>query len=240
MEFIEDIIAKELEELKNDGGCSHTIRKTGSLKKEKKLFEALEIGCECVIFVRMRPPLDPVDFVLRICKDLKYGSQVKKSRYAQRLTPVTCTMTANMDGIKNLSRKILEPIFYHSQIIQTFAIRPTLRNHSTLTRDDIIINIADFIISAPIVSTVETTKAGIVYLKDTEVQKNDQNLKHCVDLKNYEKMVLVECFKSSLGMAVVGPEFEKEYYRFNLEQIFTNKPPISMTTQPSTSTNLVD
>lgn len=220
-ESIEDSIAKELQELRESS-------EAGKSKKQgetKGLFEAQEIGCECVIFVRTRRPIDPVDFVVRVCKDLKYGSQIKRSRYAQRLTPVTSTATANSEGLTRLHHEVLEPVFYNKEEPQTFAIRPTLRNHSTLTRDEIITRTARFISTAPIATKTDS--------KDADEEKDeDKVIRNSVDLKNYEKMVLVDCFKSSLGMAVVGSSFEKEYYRFNLEQIFTNKP--SLTTSNPT------
>lgn len=183
----------------------------------------MEIGCECVIFVRVKRPINPVDFVLRICKDIKYGSQIKRSRYAQRLTPVEKTATANLDGLNRLFEEILKPVFYHQGASQTFAIRPTLRNHSVLSRDDVITKTARFISTAPVEKSAENNDSA----------SGDESLAHnSVDLKGYDKMVLVDCYKSSLGMAVVGPEFEKEYYRFNLEQIFTNKPSLT-TTKPA-------
>lgn len=213
-ESIEDAIARELNELKSTSAKS---KKTSSQNKEKQLFEAMEIGCECVIFVRTRSPINPVDFVSKVCKDVNDGSQIKRSRYAQRLTPVSCTATANMDGLNRLFSKVLEPKFYHTGAPQKFAIRPTLRNHSTLSRDDIISKTAKFIISAPL------TRHDAEKESKNKPENNEEEEKNSVDLKNYDKMIIVECFKSSIGMSVVGPEFEKDYYRFNLEQIFTNK-----------------
>lgn len=220
-ESIEESLAKELEELRESAKGSKS-QKQGEVKG---LFEAMEIGCECVIFVRVRKPVDPVDFVTRICKDLKYGSQIKRTRYAQRLTPVMSTATANLDGLTRTLTDVLEPVFYNKKEPQTFAIRPTLRNHSTLTRDEIITKTARFISTAPIDQEKPENDDDE---KEDERDDDKKEVRNSVDLKNYQKMVLVDCFKSSLGMAVVGSDYEKEYYRFNLEQIFTNKPDLNV------------
>lgn len=191
----------------------------------------MEIGCECVIFVRTRLPIDPVDFVGKVCKDVKYGSQIKRSRFAQRLTPIVCTATANIEGLNRLFNTVLAPEFYNRGVPQTFAIRPTLRNHNVLSREDIINKTAKFIISAPIHDKTENNDMETTLTKSEPPKK--EKIKNSVDLKNYEKMVIVECYKSIVGMSVVGPEFEKEYHRFNLEQIFTTKTTLTESTSIS-------
>lgn len=63
------------------------------------------------MFVRTRPPIDPVDLVLRICHDIQ-KTGTKRSRYAQRLTPVTMTSTANMEGLLRVADSVLKPVFH--------------------------------------------------------------------------------------------------------------------------------
>ena len=86
--------------------------------------------------------------------------------------------------------EVLKPHFHQEdQQPIKYAIRTTQRNHNVLNRDEIIQTVAE------------------------QVGKN-----HPVDLKDYDKLILVECFKSSLGMAVVSDFDQLE--RFNLQQIF--------------------
>lgn len=41
---------------------------------------------------------------------------------------------------------------------------------------------------------------------------------HSVDLKNYDKLIIVECYKNNIGMGVAN-NFLK-YSKYNLQQIF--------------------
>lgn len=218
---VEDAIAKELAELQDENKPNKDKANT-----EKQLFEPMEIGCECVIFVRTRKPIDPVDLVTRICNDLINGSRVRRFRFAQRMTPVSSTATANFDGLDRLLNQVAKPVFFHQGKPQTFAIRPSLRNHNAMDKMEIIHRTAKFIITAPI--NPETTEEGTAEAKQEEKQLTEDTPKNSVDLKNYDKMVLIECYKSSIGMAIVGPEYERDYHRFNLEKIFTT------TNQPKT------
>uniref|UniRef100_A0A060T720 ARAD1B19382p n=1 Tax=Blastobotrys adeninivorans TaxID=409370 RepID=A0A060T720_BLAAD len=178
---IEDAIAKELGQL------------SAPDKKKKERFSPIDTGCECVVFFRTRKPIEPVDLVLKVCEDAAH-SGAKKSRYAQRLSPVTLTATANIEGVKRLAASVLKPHFHRDEGQEPlkFAIRPTIRNHNAMSRDEVIKTIA---------------------------QSVGSEHGHKVDLKNYDKLILVEIFKSSVGMSVVDRRFES-LERFNLEQIF--------------------
>jgi tRNA acetyltransferase TAN1 len=156
---IEDSIAQELSAIQES--------------KNAGLFIPVDLDCECVIFFRTRLPIDPVEIVKKICKDVK-ESKRKKSKYAQRLTPVALTAVATHDNLKALASKVLASQFHaaEGQTPVKFAIRPTIRNHNTLERDEIIKSVA-------------------------EAVGHDHG--HSVDLKNFDKMILVECFKVGSG-----------------------------------------
>lgn len=168
------------------------MKETRGSKTEQ--FRPIDLGCECVIFFRTRKPVDPVEFVKKVCEDAQ-DNGAKKTRYAQRLTPITRTATANIDGLKRLAGEVLKEHFHkdREQEPVKFAIRPQIRNHNILSRSDIIETVAECI--------------------------NGREYGHRVDLKNYDKLVLIECFKSSVGMAVVNNDFDK-LERFNLQQIY--------------------
>ena len=72
--------------------------------------------------MRTRKPIDPVDLVLRICRETqKTGS--KRSRYAQRLTPITLTSTANLEGLKRVSDAVLQPVFHSGNSQPAYKVR---------------------------------------------------------------------------------------------------------------------
>lgn len=190
----EEDVESNAESSDEDDIAASIAKEVASLKKSKNkgLIVPVDVNCECVLFFRTKKPIDPVKVVISICEDVASSGQ-KRSRYAQRITPITLTDSATEDSLKRLAAKVLGPHF-HQEKDQTpykYAIQPSLRNFNALTRDDII-----------------QTVAGVV--------GHDHG--HSVDLKNYDKLILIECFRSSIGMAVVDRSFAK-YDRFNLQQI---------------------
>jgi tRNA acetyltransferase TAN1 len=140
----------------------------------------------------VKRPIVPSEFIVEICQDAK-DSGIKKTRYTQRLTPVDLTAAANLEGLKRICPIVLKPHFHKEQDQKPmkFAIRPGIRNHNKLNRDEIIKTVAEFV---------------------------GKDHGHSVDLKNYDKLIIVECFKNSLGMAVLDKFDSLE--RFNLQQIY--------------------
>ena len=211
---IENEIKKEVQDLKS------------SPTKKEALFQPVKTDIQCVLFFKTRPPIEPVEFVQKICKDALQGA-TKKHRWVKRLTPISVMGKATEEGLDKVATAVLEPVFHSKDIApMKFAIRPTRRNHNVMQRDDIIKQIA-----------------GIV------------GSKHSVDLKNYDHLILVDVYRVShsasspldqsienlliaslpsknvLGMSVVGNDYE-ELKQFNLAEIYdptpksnTEKPP---------------
>lgn len=176
---IEDQIKKELNDL----------RESKSSKKE--LLKPIDLGCECLIFIKTRRPIDPESFVERLCcESLK--SNTKTTRYTQKLTPITYSVSPTIEEVKKLAKRVLKPHFHaESQKPYKFAIQITRRNFNALPKPDMIKAIAECV-------------------------GHDHG--HSVDLKKYDKLILVECYKSNVGMSVANSYDELE--KFNLQQIF--------------------
>lgn len=62
-----------------------------------------------VTFMVTRPPIDPVRLVEAICLDTLAGN--KRTRWAQRFTPIQSTSYANLPDIRTMSEKVLGPMF---------------------------------------------------------------------------------------------------------------------------------
>lgn len=176
----------------------------------------VELDIPCVSFVRFpssSKPHDPVEVVRRLCTsaaDKDYRGP--RSRYIKRLTPITLIRKSMGDGLDVLCNEILPAHFRlqgHSltdEFSETntqndlasckFAIRPTVRNNHKIDRDHIIRVVAD---------KIEVLGQG----------------KHKVDLKGYDKLVLVDVYRNVVGMSVVGNEFEI-FKRFNLAEIHSS------------------
>ncbi len=76
-----------------------------------KLFSALNIGIQCVLFFKTRPPIDPVDFVYKICREVLSNPKVRRMRYVNRLTPVSLIGKATEKGLEEVTKAVLPPHF---------------------------------------------------------------------------------------------------------------------------------
>jgi tRNA acetyltransferase TAN1 len=156
----------------------------------------ISLDIPCVSFIRLSQtptPIDPVDLVHKICTDAASDSTTKRSRYIKRLTPMTLMKKSLGNGLESLCTAVLPSHFGPSSPACKFAIRPTVRNkNNQLDRDVVIKIVAD-----------EVANLGA----------------HTVDLTNYDKCILVDVYRSVMGMSVVGKEYEA-LKRYNLAEIY--------------------
>ncbi|KAK5446422.1 hypothetical protein LTS15_009761 [Exophiala xenobiotica] len=178
---------------------------SSNVPSQKLSFVTLDIPC--VSFIRFpsssetRTAPDPVDVVRKICNSASQRDYTgPRSRYVKRLTPVSLVRKVLANGLESLCDEVLPAHFKVQSVDPTaavqvckFAIRPTIRNNNKLDRDQVIKVVAD-----------KVTALG--------------NGKHTVDLKGYDKLILVDVYRNIVGMSVVGNEFES-LKRFNLAEI---------------------
>jgi tRNA acetyltransferase TAN1 len=102
---IEAAIQKELAALDAKG--------TGSATAGGQNLTPIKMSVDCLLFVKTRPPIDPVAFVRRICEDAKSRADPgqMRCRYVNRLTPVTATAKATEQGLVELAKEVLGPFF---------------------------------------------------------------------------------------------------------------------------------
>jgi tRNA acetyltransferase TAN1 len=67
-----------------------------------------------VTFMVTRPPIDPVRLVHEICLDTEAGN--KRTRWAQRFTPIQSTCYANLPDFRVMCEKVLGPIFHAKNV----------------------------------------------------------------------------------------------------------------------------
>ncbi|KAK3936905.1 SGT1 protein-domain-containing protein [Diplogelasinospora grovesii] len=222
--------------------------KTKPNKNGEQVFTPIRMNVDCLLFFKTKaPPIEPVEFVRRICLDAKEAGPTDprqtKTRYLNRLTPVTVMGKATEQGIVEVAKAALAPYFELSgkkststedeprnetttseapaptaeQASEqsngetaeakvddsratddaptrafTFAIRPTIRNHNTLKRDFVI----------------------------NEIAKMISDDRHKVNLKNPDKVILIELYQNVCGMSVVdGGEWE-ELRKYNITELY--------------------
>ena len=128
-------------------------------------FLPVKMDIQCVLFFKTRPPIEPVSFVHRICKDASEGA-TQRARFVKRLTPMTIMGKATEDGLARVADAVLGPVFHADRDGLKFAIRPTRRNHNIMKRDDIIKQIARAV-----------------------------GRDHKVDLKGYDRLILIDVYR---------------------------------------------
>lgn len=94
MDDIESSIQKELESL-------------GNKKGKPQLFSPVPIDLPCVIFFKTQSPIDPVDFVHKICVEIVSKPGIRRMRYVNRLTPMEFTGKATEKGLEEVGRTVL-------------------------------------------------------------------------------------------------------------------------------------
>lgn len=202
---IEADIASELQDLR--GGDSTSEDNGVSVKP----LQLITLDIPCVSFLRFPPDsiLDPVDLVHKICLDAADPSSPQRSRFIKRLTPLTKLGKALGQGLERACDEVLPPYFGSGSNGKTsskrFAVRPTIRNNEKLNRDEVIQMVAD---------RVQECGGGT----------------HKVDLKTYEKGVIVEVYRGWVGICVVDNTATGAYKqgfeslrKFNLAEIYANR-----------------
>ncbi|PPJ59321.1 hypothetical protein CBER1_04238 [Cercospora berteroae] len=163
--------------------------------KAARLFTPIQLSTQCIVFFKTIDPVEPVSLVKRICEDAMNDNARKRTRFTQRLTPMTFMGRASAEGLEGVALKVLGPHFHQEPFkARTFAIRPTIRNHNILTRDSIIKQVASLVGEG-----------------------------HKVDLKNYELLIIVEVYQHICGVSVVDNDFER-LKRFNISELFEPTP----------------
>ncbi|PGH18112.1 hypothetical protein AJ79_00740 [Helicocarpus griseus UAMH5409] len=180
---IEAQIRKEVDGMKPKGS-----------KNNKGPFQPIRLDIPCLAFIKMDKSLDPVQIAHRLCATARANSDQKRSRWIQRITPVTLTQKVLGGGIEQLSREVLKPHFHSGGPSKKYAIRTSIRNNTTWTRETLI----------PLVASM--VGPG-----------------HSVDLKNYDALILVDIVQNVCGMSVVGRDYD-ELKRYNLSEIYEPTP----------------
>ncbi|KAG2124221.1 hypothetical protein DEU56DRAFT_744708 [Suillus clintonianus] len=157
-------------------------KEVAALKRPKveKRFANCLTNTQCVIFMSCKPPVDPVKLVMKHVDNVQ-KTGVTRTKCTHRLTPVSGTCVANLPELHSLCRRTVAAYTAHekgedeeSPRARKYKIELRIRNHNTLTRMEIIQEVA------------KCMPAG-----------------YTVDLDNPDVFVLVEVFKSTFGMSIV-------------------------------------
>jgi tRNA acetyltransferase TAN1 len=146
-------------------------------KLEKRFANCLK-NTQCVIFMSCKPPVDPVKLVMKHVENVQ-ETGVTRTKYTHRLTPVSGTCVANLPELHSLCRRTVTAYCAQENTegfpkARKYKVELRVRNHNTLTRMEIIQEVAKCMPS-----------------------------NYTVDLDDPDVFVLVEVFKSTFGVSIV-------------------------------------
>ena len=82
--------------------------------KARKTFSIVPADVECLLFIKTMKPVEPVEFVRKICQDARDCTDImkRKTRYVNRLTPVSNMDKSSENGIVKVARSVMAPYFH--------------------------------------------------------------------------------------------------------------------------------
>ncbi|CDU26371.1 related to TAN1-putative tRNA acetyltransferase [Sporisorium scitamineum] len=183
-------IAAELKDIKSSERSRGPNSKKGNSGPAPR-FRNVETDTECFLFISVSPPFDPYRLVYTILSDVELSGE-PRSRFVQRLTPVTTTCAANAADLTSLAHKILPPFFStNPEEGKTFKIDSRIRSHSKLKRNDVIQTIAAAIPTDAEGKRIHNANLTAPdYWIVVEVVKNSAAISVVKDYERYKKMNL--------------------------------------------------
>ncbi|KAK2064047.1 THUMP domain-containing protein [Colletotrichum caudatum] len=226
-EDIEASIKKELEGISG-----------GSKSKSKRNFKAIKAGIECVFFMKTRDPVDPVELCRRICQDASLCTDLKerKTKYINRLTPVTFVDKASENGVARVARKALAA---HFELTMDPLPRVT---GSEIKGGSVEAEVGtDYTIEQQVTRAEEPREAekpAFTYAIRPSIRSNSSldrdelisqiakavNPRHKVNLTNPDKVVLVDVFQSFCGISVIESSDWDGLKKLNVNELYKASP----------------
>lgn len=166
-------------------------------KTDKKInpFVFIDLQMECLLFIKFHRCIDPVVLVLEILKDA-FENDIKRTRYCSKIIPITDSCSASEENLN----KLIENVYKKQNLPAeptVFSVDITRRLFQVLERDHI--------------------------MKISTAKLRELNPNITINYKSYDKLLIVQCFKSNIGISIVSEQQWKDYKKFNLNQIFETK-----------------
>ncbi|TLD17203.1 uncharacterized protein PgNI_01618 [Pyricularia grisea] len=214
---IEASIQKELTSLK-------PTRAQGS----ERVFNIVRQAVDCLLFVKTKTPIEPVEFVHRICLDTKASSglSARRFRYLNRFTPITLMGRASDKGFIEVCQKVLPQHFKMSEASQDAEEADIAADDRIKVQSPEEAKKEDKEQSTPPECTyaIRLSTRNQCPLKRDDVIKGIASLiddqRHKVNLTKPDKVILVDMFQNLYGMSVVDGDWD-DLKRFNISEIYS-------------------
>jgi tRNA acetyltransferase TAN1 len=90
-----------------ESSIQREVASMGKKQNHTKLIAPVRLDLQCVLFFKIRPPIEPVDFVHRICKEVVSTPSIRRMKYINRLTPMALMGKATEKGLEEVGRVVL-------------------------------------------------------------------------------------------------------------------------------------
>lgn len=226
-EDIEASVKRELDAMKATGK---------EAKAAGRIFTPVKMNVACLLFIRTRPPVEPVEFVKRICQDAKSGEQRTRSRYVNRLVPMTAVGRATEQGLLDLARKVLGDVFDLSgkktgDDVTTGGTQEQPHPADTASSETKQADDGEAKLGGP--GRPQSCSFAIrPSIRNNNTLKRDviingvagliNNQRHKVDLEKPDKVIIVEVYQNACGMSVVDGDYWNELKRYNLTELYSH------------------
>ncbi|KAB5542655.1 hypothetical protein GE09DRAFT_1225577 [Coniochaeta sp. 2T2.1] len=229
--------ASDEEEVDVEASLKRELDAMKATGKEAKLagriFTPVKMNVACLLFVRTRAPVEPVEFVKRICQDAKSGGggqkkRMMRSRYVNRLVPMSYVGRATEEGLVELAGRVLGGVFDLSGKKEVVADKadsaeagstePKGADEEAAKTDKSEAPRTFSFAIRPSIRNNKTLKRDVIINTVAGLINNQQ---HKVNLENPEKVILIEVYQNAVGMSVVDGDYWTELRRYNLTELYS-------------------
>ncbi|KAL8375764.1 hypothetical protein RB595_007065 [Gaeumannomyces hyphopodioides] len=200
----------------------------GKERARDEVFTVLRQSVDCLLFVKTREPIEPVEFAHRICVDAKAAAdpKVRRSRYLNRLTPITLVGRASDKGVQEVCEKVLPQWFAMKRTKDEGEQQRAVEGATGKTEES----------SVPAAAAADNDKEKPAYtyairattrnqcpLKRGDVINQIAGMiddRHKVNLGSPDKVILVDMYQNIYGMSVVDGDWDG-LKRYNISELYS-------------------
>ncbi|KAL8289853.1 hypothetical protein RB597_001471 [Gaeumannomyces tritici] len=218
-EDIEASIQRELTSMKPENGNG---------KARDEVFTVLRQSVDCLLFVKTREPIEPVEFAHRICVDAKAAADPKarRSRYLNRLTPITLVGRASDKGMQEVCEGVLPQWFTMKRAKDEGEQQKAVEGATEKTEECSVpaAAAADNDEEKPAYTyAIRATTRNQCPLKRGDVINQIAGMiddRHKVNLGSPDKVILVDMYQKIYGMSVVDGDWDG-LKRYNISELYS-------------------
>ncbi|KAI6779662.1 tRNA acetyltransferase-like protein [Emericellopsis cladophorae] len=201
--------------------------------KTGQTFVVVHADVECLMFVRMAQPIDPVEFVRKICQDARDCKDVmsRKTKYVNRLTPITDMAKATEKGLVQLATTVMAPHFVLNNGGEDLSEDPSTDADASAPGGEAANDTEPTTTKAaepsgeafrPTYAIRPSMRSHLTLNRDIVIKRVAElpGSSHKVNLTEPDKVILIDIYQMFCGMSVVdGVEWES-LKRYNVNELY--------------------